>query len=126
MVKRASIKKIRAASFPRDTLVQAEKVRLGWNEVGKRLVVPNLTLAKFLSKLAETKESIDKAERLKLERAKAIEDRNVYLSELWDLTKRIRNAAKATFGDFSPELQLLLNPTNGFEPNEVIVDDSEK
>ncbi|NIR49788.1 hypothetical protein GWO43_14820 [candidate division KSB1 bacterium] len=95
------------SSFPRDTLEQAETVIHGWQEVGKKLNVPNLNVEKFVNKLQEAKEYVDKAEQLKLERAKAIQERNVCLSQLWDLTKRVRNAAKATFGDYSSELELL-------------------
>lgn len=98
------------SSFPRDIIAQAKTVKQGWRKVGKRLDVPNLSLQKFLNKLVEAQESVDKAEQLKLERAEAIQDRNKCLSELWDLTKRIRNAAKATFGDHSSELDLLVNP----------------
>ncbi|MFQ5824636.1 MAG: hypothetical protein ACE5JB_11315 [bacterium] len=75
--------------------------------MGKKLMVPNLTMDKFLNKLNDAKKSVEIAEQLKLERSKAIQDRNKCLSELWDLTKRIRNAAKATFGDNSNELDLL-------------------
>lgn len=85
-------------------------VRDGWDKVGKRLHVPNLTLQKFLSKMEEARARVEHAEQLKLAKARAIYERNVCLSELWDLTKRVRNAAKATFGDYSPELALLLHP----------------
>ncbi len=96
-------------SFPRDTLEQALTVKYGWREVGDRLAVPNLSMEKFLQKLAQAQRQVERAEILKEERAKAIMQRNVYLSELWDLTKRIRNSAKATFGDNSEELDHLVN-----------------
>lgn len=104
-------------SFPRDIIDQAKTVREGWQKVGRRLDVPNLSLQNFLNKLTQAQESVDKAEQLKLERAKAIQDRNKCLSELWDLTKRIRNAAKATFGDYSNELDLLVNPKEASAKN---------
>jgi hypothetical protein len=97
------------SSFPRDTLEQADVVKNGWDRVGSRLLVPNLTIDDFLDKLKEAQEFIDRAEQQKQERARAIEERNSCLSELWDLTKRIRNAAKATFGDNSDELRSLVN-----------------
>jgi len=59
--------------------------------------------------LHEAQQYVEKAQLLKVQRAKAIEERNVFLSELWDLTKRVRNAAKATFGDYSQELELLIS-----------------
>ncbi|RMD91340.1 MAG: hypothetical protein D6813_07850 [Calditrichaeota bacterium] len=95
-------------SFPRDTLEQAKVILEGWNKVGNKLLVPNLSVDEFVKKLQEAEKSVEKAEELKILRAKAIEERNQCLSELWDLTKRIKNAAKATFGDYSPELELLL------------------
>lgn len=109
--------KVRVASFPIDAMEQAEAAREGWTFVGEKRSVPNLTLIKFLDKLAEAKEYIRRAEELKLQRALAIEERNRRLSETWDLTKRIRNAAKATFGDYSPELESLIssNRQNEFE-----------
>ena len=100
----------KVSSFPRDALEQAKVVQEGWDKVGQKLDVPNLTIQKFVTKLVEAKEQVERAEQLKVERARAIQERNICLSELWDLTKRIRNAAKATFGDASPELELLLNP----------------
>lgn len=102
-------KKTKSTSFPRDALEQAEKVRNGWDEVGQKLYVPNLSVSKFENKLKEAQEYVGKAEALKAQRANAIHERNVVLSELWDLTKRVRNAAKATFGDYSPELDILIN-----------------
>ena len=97
----------KVASFPRDALEQAETVKEGWAEVGGKLSVPNLTIGKFEDKLGEAKECAEKAEKLKLARAQAIQHRNGVLGELWDLTKRVRNAAKATFGDQSSELERL-------------------
>ncbi len=101
--------KPKVSSFPRDTLDQATAVRDGWNVVGRQLSVPNLTVEQFLDKLAEARAYVENAEQLKIERARAVRERNVRLSELWDLTKRIRNAARATFGDSSDELDLLIN-----------------
>ena len=102
-------RKTNSTSFPRDALEQAQIAKMGWEKVGKKLTVPNLSVDKFESKLHEAQHYVEKAELLKVQRANAIEERNVFLSELWDLTKRVRNAAKATFGDYSPELQTLLN-----------------
>lgn len=102
-------------SFPRDALEQAKVILEGWNKVGDKLLVPNLTVEEFVKKLQEAEKSVEKAEELKILRAKAIEERNQHLSELWDLTKRIKNAAKATFGDYSPELEMLLTPKKGDE-----------
>lgn len=109
MVNESHSKKKKISSFPRDALTQAEIVMSGWSEVGNKLFVPNLSVEKFIKKLDEAKKSVEKAELLKEERARAIQERNTCLSELWDLTKRVRNAAKATFGDYSPELQMLLS-----------------
>ena len=105
----SNTKKERASSFPRDTLEQAEIVKHGWTQVGPKLTVPNLDEYGFLEKLAEARRQAEKAEQLKAERARAIQERNTCLSELWDLTKRIRNAAKATFGDYSDEFELMVN-----------------
>ncbi len=102
-------RKTNSTSFPRDALEQAQIAKTGWEKVGKKLTVPNLSVDKFESKLHEAQHYVEKAELLKVQRAKAIQERNVFLSELWDLTKRVRNAAKATFGDYSPELETLLN-----------------
>jgi len=98
----------RTSSFPRDTLDQAAVVIDGWKQVGEKLAVPNLNLEQYLQKVQEAQDYLEKAEILKAERARAIQKRNHCLGELWDLTKRIRNAAKATFGDHSEELQRLV------------------
>ena len=102
-------RKTRSTSFPRDAFGQAHVAKTGWEKVGKRLTVPNLSLDKFESKLNEVQQYVEKAQLLKVQRAQAIQERNVALSELWDLTKRVRNAAKATFGDYSQELEFLIN-----------------
>ncbi|MFQ5707396.1 MAG: hypothetical protein ACE5HO_08125 [bacterium] len=119
MAKSMQPKKARITSFPRDTLEQAKIVKQGWNSVGGKLLVPNISMETFLQKLAEAQSYVDRAEQLKLERAKAIHERNMCLSELWDLTKRIRNAAKATFGDYSAELELLNTPKDVEEQNDL-------
>lgn len=109
MLKNSNTKNQKVSSFPRDALEQAEIVEKGWDTVGARLVVPNLTVELFREKLSEAQQEVQKAEQLKAERAQAIHNRNVCLSDLWDLTKRVRNAAKATFGDNSGELELLVH-----------------
>jgi len=91
-------------SFPRNTLRQAELAHDGWKELLKKLNVPNLTIKEFESKIAQATEMVDLAEKLKEERSRAVKQRNETLKEVWDLTKRIRNAAKATFGDSSKEI----------------------
>ena len=63
--------------------------------------------------MEEARQYLEKAELLKVQRAQAIQERNVVLSELWDLTKRVRNAAKATFGDNSSELEILISGDRG-------------
>ena len=102
-------RKTKSTSFPRDALEQAQVAKTGWEKVGKKLTVPNLSVDTFESKLHEAQQYVEKAQLLKVQRAKAIQERNVFLNELWDLTKRVRNAAKATFGDYSPELETLQN-----------------
>ena len=101
MAGNANSKSTKVSSFPRDVLEQAIIVKRGWSKLGEKLLVPNITIDKFLKKLIETQDCVDNAEQLKIERAKAVYERNEYLNELWDLVKRIRNAAKATFGDYS-------------------------
>jgi len=92
-------------SFPRNTLRQAELAKKGWKDLSNKLMVPNLTLEDFNEKIKRATEQVDLAERLKEERSKAVQDRNECLKDVWDLTKRIRNAAKATFGDNSEEIE---------------------
>jgi len=92
-------------SFPRNTLRQAELALQGWKELFKQLNVPNLTIDAFDEKIKYATEMVDLAERLKEERSKAVQTRNDSLKDVWDLTKRIRNAAKATFGDSSKEIE---------------------
>ena len=94
-----------AESFPRNTLRQAELALQGWKDLFKNLVVPNLSLEQFQKIIAEATEQVDLAERLKEERSQAVKVRNEKLKDVWDLTKRIRNAAKATFGDSSTEIE---------------------
>ncbi len=92
-------------SFPRNTLRQAEIALHGWKELFKQLNVPNLTIEAFTEKIKFATDKVDLAERLKEERSNAVKVRNESLKDVWDLTKRIRNAAKATFGDSSEEVE---------------------
>ncbi len=92
-------------SFPRNTLRQAELAMQGWKELSKHLSVPNLTIDSFEEKIRYATDKVDLAEKLKEERSKAVQVRNDSLKDVWDLTKRIRNAAKATFGDSSKEIE---------------------
>ena len=92
-------------SFPRNTLRQAEIALQGWKELIKEMNVPNLTIEAFAEKIKYASDKVDLAERLKEERSNAVKVRNESLKDVWDLTKRIRNAAKATFGDSSEEVE---------------------
>lgn len=97
--------KEKSDSFPRNTLRQAELAREGWKALINKLIVPNLTLNDFEVKIKKATEKVELAEKLKKERSNAVKSRNEFLKEVWDLTKRIRNAAKATFGDNSKEIE---------------------
>lgn len=92
-------------SFPRNTLRQAELALQGWKELFDQLNVPNLTIEAFEQKIKFAAEKVELAEKLKQERSKAVKVRNESLKDVWDLTKRIRNAAKATFGDNSTKIE---------------------
>ncbi len=92
-------------SFPRNTLRQAELALQGWKELIDQLNVPNLTIESFEQKIKLAAEKVELAEKLKQERSKAVKIRNESLKDVWDLTKRIRNAAKATFGDSSATIE---------------------
>ena len=106
-------RKTMSTSFPRDAFEQAQLAKTGWQEVGRQLMVPNLSIDKFQNKVEEARQYLEKAELLKVQRAQAIQERNVVLGELWDLTKRVRNAARATFGDNSSELEILISGDRG-------------
>lgn len=92
-------------SFPRNTLDQAKTVYQGWKELQDQLNVPNFDLPDFQGKINDAEEKVVIAEEMREKRKNAIEIRNKVLEEVWDLTKRIRNAAKATFGDDSKEIE---------------------
>ena len=91
-------------SFPRNTLRQAELALQGWKELQNELNVPNMSMDDFEKKIALATEKVDLAERLKIERSEAVKIRNETLKDVWDLTKRIRNSAKATYGDSSEKI----------------------
>ena len=92
-------------SFPQDALEQAQLTAKGWSELENLLDVPSLSLYEFRLKVAEVQQHVEHAEDLKKRRSAAIAERNRALKEIWDFTKRIRNAAKATFGDDSEEVE---------------------
>jgi len=92
-------------SFPRNTLNQAEKALKGWKDLKEQINVPNMSINEFEKQLADATKKVELAERLKIERSQAVKVRNESLKVVWDLTKRVRNAAKATFGDSSKEIE---------------------
>ncbi len=92
-------------NFPRNTLRQAELALQGWKELQKEVNVPNMSMDDFENKLSLAAEKLDLAEKLKVERSEAVKARNEALKDVWDLTKRIRNSAKATFGDSSEKIE---------------------
>jgi len=92
-------------NYPRDTLEQAEMVCEGWEEFIEKLHVPNVSIDDFKNKIDEAKDKVLLAEKLREERSRVVKVRNDALMALWDFTKRVRNAAKATFGDDSREIE---------------------
>lgn len=94
-------------NYPRDAFEQALIVCEGWKEFKDELVVPNFSLKDFEQKVEDTKKEIELAEKIRLERSMAIDERNRVLKELWVLIKRVRSSAKASFGDDSEEVEKL-------------------
>ena len=92
-------------NYPRDTLEQSQKVCNGWEEYLNKMNVPNVTIEDFKKKIEDAKKKVAHAEKLRAERSKVVKIRNTALMTLWDYTKRIRNSAKATFGDDSQEIE---------------------
>lgn len=92
-------------NFPQNTLEQAEIVYKGWKEFEAQVIVPNFSLKDLEQKIEDVKRKIELAEEVRHRRSQTIQTRNKVLEELWKLTKRIRNSAKATFGDGSKEIQ---------------------
>lgn len=92
-------------SFPRDVIEQAQLTQDGWEKLRKKLAVPNLTVEEFEKEIKAALKKIETAEKLKEAKSKAIVERNKSLNHVWKLTKRVRNSAKATFGDNSQNLK---------------------
>lgn len=96
------------SSFPRNALQQAATVHDAWKLLGEALQVPNLTMVEFQEILNKGFELSRRVEELHRERQRMVQLRNQVLQELWDLTKRVRNAARATFGDTSKEVEAVM------------------
>ena len=94
-------------NYPRNVLEQSEVVQKGWRKLGSALQVPNLSYEDFVKLLAGARAKAEHTERLRQEWRQAVSQRDEALQELWDLTKRVRNAAKATFGDRASEVSQL-------------------
>ena len=92
-------------SYPRNTMEQARLVFGGWEEFKDQLNVPNLSLNDFQKMIKEVEKKIEQVEKVRIKRSAAVETRNRALEDLWKLTKRVRNLAKATFGDNSKEIE---------------------
>ena len=96
------------SSFPRNALQQATTVFQGWRELGESLQVPNLTLAEYEALYQRALALCERVDELHRERQEMVQQRNALLVELWDLTKRIRNAARAMYGDMSKEVEVVI------------------
>jgi len=94
-------------SFPRNALQQATTVFRGWRELGDNLEVPNLTLTEFETLYRRAVNLCSRVDELHRQRQEMVQQRNALLVELWDLTKRIRNAARAMYGDMSKEVEVV-------------------
>ncbi len=91
-------------NYPQNALVQASKALEGWKKAQKELNVPNMSMDDFENKMSLATGKVDLAKRLKIERSEAVEARNNSLQVLWEATKKVRNQAKATFGDVSDKM----------------------
>jgi len=91
-------------NYPPNVLEQALTVYQGWKEFEEQLTVPNFSVKDLEREIENTKKKIKLATEVRQKRSQAIEARNKALTDLWKLTKRIRNSAKATFGDNSKEI----------------------
>lgn len=94
-------------SIPRNTLAQAKQVLKGWEELKDEMTVPNLSIEEFKTAISEAEKLIDIADEYKEKQSQAIKARNNTTKEVWEFTKSVRNAGKATFGDNSEEVELL-------------------
>ncbi len=105
-----------STNFPRNTIEQARLAITAWEELRKDLEVPNLTLQEFEKEIKRALDKIEEAEKLKEAKSKAISERNKSLDHLWDLIKKVRNTAKATFGDNSGHLKNFgIKPTGSYK-----------
>ncbi len=95
------------SSYPRNALDQAKVTAQGWRKLEKQFSVPLVGLEDFWRLISDAEQLAEKAELLRQERSKIVLERDRLLSLVWKHTKRIRHAAKATFGDDSPDVQTL-------------------
>jgi hypothetical protein len=91
--------------FPVNIMEQALVVYKGWEEFQEQLIVPNLAIKQFAERINDAQKKVNLAEELRKERSQEIEVRNTVLKEVWELTKRIRYAARAAFGEDSKEAE---------------------
>lgn len=91
-------------NFPRDTLEQALTVYKGWKKYQAELHVPNFSMEEFEDRIKSAQDGVEMVEKIRKERSEAVSVRDDSLRGVWDLVKRVRNAAKATFGDDSEEI----------------------
>jgi len=96
-----------SSSYPRNTLAQAKITAQGWRKLEKQFSVPFVELEDFGRLISDAEHLAEKAEVLRQERSKIVLERDRLLSLVWRHTKRIRHAAKAAFGDDSPDVQKL-------------------
>ncbi len=96
-----------SSSYPRNALEQAKVTAEGWRKLEKQFSVPFVKLEDFRRLINDAEQLAEKAEVLRQERSRIVLERDRLLSLVWRHTKRIRHAAKATFGDDSPDVQTL-------------------
>jgi hypothetical protein len=92
-------------SGPTNVRKRAAQIREAWSNIEADATYGDLTLAEFDAAIASLEEGHATLHNIEDQLTKARNERDVRRQTLWDMTKRVRSAAKGKHGDDSDEYE---------------------
>ena len=94
-------------SYPTDVLAQVTEILAACKQIGPDLQAGQLTQAALSEALTDARHCQSDIAALEMQLSALRNKRDERLTQLWDAVKRVRATVKGTFGDDSPEYELM-------------------
>ncbi len=94
-------------TFPPNVLEQATDVLAGWNQISTTLAFGTLNAAALTSDITAANTAESDIAKLESQLADKRNQREIIYLAMWDKVKRVRAGVKASYGDDSPQFDLI-------------------